>query len=239
MEPKISYIYEYHDHQQIRQAGFLKMWSQPSKLRIEFRIRSPQIAPEDVWNFFTFSTEQEIIFLYPIGEANSQKQILEWETILDTPDSFDGFWLQSEKTPFIFIASAAERSSLTFDMTSCRILDKTVLPPQSVPEYHKIQRQDLTLLPRKEWYLANNSFLLHGYYNYHHLLVIEQENSFLLGVPGIYDPREARAAELFGFPKFSKKYVEGLELAEDEQNTHFEFGHYLRKIKKQVPPANA
>jgi len=101
--------------------------------------------------------------------------------------------------------------------------------------FRKIQRQDLTLLPRKEWYLANNSFLLHGYYNYHHLLVVEEETSLLLGVPGIYDRREARAAELFGFPEFSQEYVKYLELAEDEQNFDSTFGYYLRKIRLLVP----
>ena len=36
----------------------------------------------------------------------------------------------------------------------------------------KIRRNDLGELARGEWKLANNSFLLHGYYNYHHLLLI-------------------------------------------------------------------
>ena len=99
-------------------------------------------------------------------------------------------------------------------------------------KYQKARRQDLTRLPRKEWYLANNSFLLHGYYNYHHLLIAEQDDFWILGVPGIYDRREARAAELFGFPEFSEDFVKYLELSGDERNVNFTFGHYLRKIKK-------
>ena len=51
-------------------------------------------------------------------------------------------------------------------------------------KYEKISRQDLSCLPRKEWRLANNSFLLHGYYNYHHLLSIEEDGKRWLGVPG-------------------------------------------------------
>lgn len=101
----------------------------------------------------------------------------------------------------------------------------------SKPRFRKIQRQDLTLLPRKSWYLANNSFLLHGYYNYHHLLFVEKDNAQYLGVPGIYDHREARAAELFGFPRFSADYAPLLNLADEECNSNFQFGHYLRKIR--------
>ena len=37
----------------------------------------------------------------------------------------------------------------------------------------RIQRKDLAELPRCEWRWSNNSFLLHGYYNYRHLLLIE------------------------------------------------------------------
>lgn len=41
----------------------------------------------------------------------------------------------------------------------------------------KIQRQDLSRLIRREWQLANNSFLLHGYYNYHHLAFCRRERT--------------------------------------------------------------
>ena len=39
----------------------------------------------------------------------------------------------------------------------------------------KITRAELSTLPRKFWSLANNSFLLHGYYNYNHLLLVEED----------------------------------------------------------------
>ena len=47
------------------------------------------------------------------------------------------------------------------------------IPPKT-RTYEKIQRQDIARLPRTQWHLANNSFLLHGFYNYHHLLYIEK-----------------------------------------------------------------
>ena len=92
----------------------------------------------------------------------------------------------------------------------------------------KIQRSDLSRLPRKFWSLANNSFLLHGYHNYAHLLLVEENGHMWLGVPGIYDPREARAAELFGFPQFTRGYIRELDLSEEEQNDDADFGHWCR-----------
>lgn len=94
----------------------------------------------------------------------------------------------------------------------------------------KITRAELSTLPRKFWSLANNSFLLHGYYNYNHLLLVEEDGHIWLGVPGIYDAREARAADLFGFPQFTSSYVSVLELGDDEQNNDALFGHWCRYL---------
>ena len=95
----------------------------------------------------------------------------------------------------------------------------------------KIKRSDLTLLPRRFWPLANNSFLLHGYHNYGHLLLLEDDGRLWLGVPGIYDPREARAADLFGFPRFTRDGVSALDLSENECSTDGNFGHWCRPVR--------
>lgn len=94
----------------------------------------------------------------------------------------------------------------------------------------KIQRSDLKILPRKCWNLANNSFLLHGYHNYHHLLLIEENGHYQLGVPGVYDIREARAAEIFGFPQFIDTYNDQMELSAAECNTQERFGYWCHYI---------
>ncbi|OUP85083.1 hypothetical protein B5F07_05175 [Lachnoclostridium sp. An169] len=99
----------------------------------------------------------------------------------------------------------------------------------------KIQRSDLSLLPRRFWFLANNSFLLHGYHNYNHLLLVEEDGHMWLGVPGVYDPREARAADLFGFPQFTRTYAPLIELTEDECSGSDDFGHWCRYIDCSRP----
>lgn len=103
--------------------------------------------------------------------------------------------------------------------------------PQSRETVHKIQRSDLSMLPRRCWNLANNSFLMHGYHNYHHLLLVEEDGHFWLGVPGIYAPREARAAELFGFPQFTQTYTSQLDLSSDECEDSKKFGYWCRFIR--------
>lgn len=67
----------------------------------------------------------------------------------------------------------------------------------------RIEPQDLGCLPMQMWTLANNHFLLQGYYCYRHLIFMETgKTGYALGVPGIYDRRTSRQAEQFGFVQF-------------------------------------
>lgn len=70
-----------------------------------------------------------------------------------------------------------------------------------------IKPQDIGLLPREIWVYGNNSFLLHGYYNYRYLILAKLFNPegtprYLLGVPGHYYSNERYMASMFGFPNF-------------------------------------
>lgn len=120
---------------------------------------------------------------------------------------------------------------------SCDCADDCITAADSAPAVTvtKIQRSGLSVLPRKYWSLANNSFLMHGYHNYHHLLLVEEDGHFWLGVPGIYAPRESRAAEIFGFPQFTRSYTDLINLDEDEQNTKEDFGYWCRFIHTVHP----
>ena len=102
--------------------------------------------------------------------------------------------------------------------------------PPNTRRYEKIQRQDLSRLPRREWRLANNSFLLHGFYNYHHLLYIEEDDKVWIGVPGIYHEKEKAAANAFGFSEFQRLTDMELELSDEEKNTYDDFGYWCRRV---------
>ncbi len=70
----------------------------------------------------------------------------------------------------------------------------------------RMQLKDLQELPRRYWYIGNNSFLLHGFFNYRHILFGEmRENgkkTYLIGVPGVFQNQERIMAAMFGFPEF-------------------------------------
>lgn len=105
--------------------------------------------------------------------------------------------------------------------------------PPITRTYEKIQRQDISRLPRREWKLANNSFLLHGFYNYHHLLYIEEDENRWLGVPGIYHEKERAAARAFGFPEFHRITDEEVPLSDEEKNTYDDFGYWCRQVESR------
>lgn len=67
----------------------------------------------------------------------------------------------------------------------------------------KIDLKDLENLPRENWGLANNSFLLHGYYNFRYLILGKlKEDEYMLGVPGMFHNNERFLAAMFGFEYF-------------------------------------
>ncbi len=92
-------------------------------------------------------------------------------------------------------------------------------------EYVHITPKDLQVLRKDYWILNNNSFLLHGYYNYKYLILgkKKEEEAYWLGIPGIYHEREQMMADLFGFENF-----QNASLGPREQGS---FGYYVKKVK--------
>lgn len=91
-----------------------------------------------------------------------------------------------------------------------------------------IKPQDIGLLPREVWVYGNNSFLLHGYYNYRHLILAKLNNPkgrprYLLGVPGHYFSNEKYMASMFGFPHFV--------LARRQPEADGRFGYWYTDIR--------
>lgn len=70
----------------------------------------------------------------------------------------------------------------------------------------KLELEDIGLLPAKHWQLTTNSFLMHSYYGYRHLVLARVRDGgcyrYELLVPGIYNEREKEIAGLFGFQTF-------------------------------------
>lgn len=127
--------------------------------------------------------------------------------------------------------SEAALSDASIDDTSTDEAPTEVTTIQDTSiQARKITHAEISTLPRRFWPLSNNSFLLHGCHNYHHLLLIKEKDHLWLGVPGLYDPREAHMANLFGFPQFTSSYISILELTEDECENSESFGHWCRYL---------
>ncbi len=91
-----------------------------------------------------------------------------------------------------------------------------------------IKPQDIGMLPRDTWVFGNNSFLLHGYYNYRYLILAKLLSPsgmprYLLGIPGHYYSNERYMASMFGFPNFV--------LSKDQPMEEGRFGFWYTDIK--------
>ncbi|MBQ7956012.1 MAG: hypothetical protein IJ282_09705 [Lachnospiraceae bacterium] len=103
---------------------------------------------------------------------------------------------------------------------------KKIRPFGDKKTYLSITPGDFIVLDEQYQKLVSNSFLLHGYYNYGHLVLTRREMGegfqYYLGVPGIYHEREKQVAGMFGF--------EGFEGAA-ERNAEGGFGYYMLQVE--------
>lgn len=100
---------------------------------------------------------------------------------------------------------------------------------------------DLVVLPEEYHYLTTNSFLMHGYYNYHQLLLTrwqsEDGEQYYVGVPGTFYDREKSVARMFGFEGFENGESSRREIYATSRNSTGEhrvypgcFGYYMKKV---------
>ena len=128
------------------------------------------------------------------------------------------------------IRRQADRSEIKEHPTAEKLFNKyqRVYPfeDNEVTKCVKIEPKDINYLPAEMWGLCNNSFLLHGYYCYNHLifakLVNKYGSQYIIGVPGIYHNRERFMAKMFGFEHF--KPIRKRDLRQED------FGYWYIKV---------
>lgn len=105
-------------------------------------------------------------------------------------------------------------------------LYETVHPFGDGREYLSIAPKDFIVLREEYQKMVHNSFLLHGYYNYRHLIlgrIGEKGNwKYYLGVPGNFYGREKMVAEMFGFEAFE---------GEKDPVSPGDFGYYMKRVE--------
>ncbi len=92
--------------------------------------------------------------------------------------------------------------------------------------YLSIEPKDFVILQERYQILVQNSFLLHGFYNYRYLLLGrrrgERGMEYYLGVPGLLYEKERAAALFYGFEAFESASVP----AKDG-----DFGYYMKRVQ--------
>lgn len=91
----------------------------------------------------------------------------------------------------------------------------------------EISPEKLKSLKLKDSTIIDNSFLLHGYYNFRHILFGRVRDNldntkYFIGVPGMYCNRERFMASMFGFNNFKKSH------RSDYANPYF--GYWYQEI---------
>ena len=199
-----------------------------------FIIRLPSDRTSRFWMASEYFFDVDISLLVPPASSRNEAE-KPAESVPDSTDLYSAGEVQAaEKNAAktkTDTAQETEAAGGTDTVQETETATRTDITQEiSPPSVEKISREDISRLPRRFWPLASNSFLLHGYRCYGHLILAEEDGRMWLGVPGIYDSREARAADLFGFPRFTRVHAAALDLSEEERSTSNDFGHWCRCI---------
>lgn len=96
----------------------------------------------------------------------------------------------------------------------------------------RMELKDLRQLPKQFWYFGNNSFLLHGFFNYRYFILGMTEEfgikKWFIGVPGVFQNPERVMAALFGFPEFRSEKPSHINTGK--------FGYWYRYLNELSEP---
>lgn len=92
-------------------------------------------------------------------------------------------------------------------------------------DFLEITPADFVILRQEYQNLVRNSFLLHGYYNYDHILLGKYPDKYYIGVPGIMHEQERIAAAMFGFVGFERANA-----PEEQKDNRDQFGYYMMEV---------
>lgn len=129
--------------------------------------------------------------------------------------------VQENPQPYVFQAALQPDK-----WEQLRSIYPSVRPFGDDREYLRISPGDFVILKDRSYRLANNSFLLHGYFNYKHLILHRSarqgETLYFVGVPGNFYDKEKEVAILFGFESF--------ECAR-EPAKEGDYGYYMMRVE--------
>lgn len=233
-----QYLYEYQQSEKVKNIGFVKVEQGIEENRIQIQARGGSFSSIGKLKVYLICEKGGAYEGILQGEIERKRPLIQYILTFskrEIENEVCGIILEDEKHKRYM--ATWNNEAINVDMISMEPLKEMEIQEEIEIEqkkdiYEKIQRRDLARLPRREWQLANNNFLLHGFYNYHHLLWIEEEGELYIGVPGVNHAREVQAANAFGFTEFRTMTNKEIELSEDEKNPREDFGYFCRRIKR-------
>lgn len=259
MKSFIRYLYEYQNGKRTRNTGFVKVLEQEEATVVQIYGRGFPVAGGRTLEIYLFYEEDGQCIGILMGEIRGAQTAFGYKLSYTAGDvggterfgRIGGMLLRAENGADTRYYGAVWEDEKPVDISRMipeeeldvikelkndqNMSEEEEADPALIPEHakdviYKITRQELAGLPRKEWKLANNHFLLHGYYNYHHLVSFEKEGKCWIGVPGLYFSGEQRAAGAFGFNQFMKPSDGELDLEEYEIEDEEHFGYWCRPV---------
>ncbi len=212
----------------LRKGEGKEVWNLPVK-RDYLYWREQEIPLESVYGITIQNHNNERVGGYwktPAGEHASVEKNMEDYNSENESSIMIATEMEEEKSKLTYLGQ--EKVENYFDnkwQQLCKTYP-TVHPFGDEREFISIELKDFVLLRASYQKLVNNSFLLHGYYNYRHLILgpsgeLNVETSYSLGVPGTFYEREKMVAVMFGF--------EGFECSGPVEIG--KFGYYMRRVE--------
>lgn len=192
-------------------------------------VELPQMDEENIEEVELPQTDEENVEGVELSQADEGESVVEEE--LPQTDETENV----EEEPPAIVTAELEMPKVTENRTVPMGEDKWmqlqniyphIRPFRDDREYLSIRPQDFVILREDAYRLVRNSFLLHGFYNYEHLIlakVIQRgENRFYIGVPGNFYEKEKEVAIMFGFESFECK---------QEPAQVGDFGYYMIRVE--------
>jgi len=170
---------------------------------------------------------------FEIGKMSARQQAEPMEAEAETEEKpkveneKEEMQIQAEEKEFVEAAELSDPRQKQWSYLTGRFPVRQYQDGDAKVSGIRLEKRDLSRIPREKWEIGNNSFLLHGFYHYQHLLLLRRQSAdmiqYLVGVPGIYNEREQMMASMFGFEEF--KVING----PDGRNGSF--GYWCRLLQ--------
>lgn len=245
MKRFVTYLYQYDNNTKMKNTGFAKVEVRGGICQMEIIVRGAT-TEQDVLRVALFMEDDHCLDMGRINilqGSGSCVLTFDEENIDNTGYTFANITGIAMKGEHVYIASCwVDEPSVSLTAGKWEELDRKEEPEATVDtdstiSYRHIDLTDIRKMPKKNWYLCNNNFLVHGFFSYHYLVekrvATEEGERVFVGVPGVYEKPERMMASLFGFHEFEPVEQEnmGKEIKVAQSNEDYAFGYYFCEVE--------